>query len=163
MRARLVPVLLCGLLGLATVARAQVVIDRDLVTVHGQVITQSDVWQAIDLQLLPGVTTPAAAQRELENRVLILAEAARLQAPAPPEDAVRAARQAWEARAGITDLAARLARTGTTEAALEAWFRDTAAIDAYVERRFAGVREADRDRARADWIGLLRNREGLPR
>jgi hypothetical protein len=161
---RLPAVLACVVaLWAPTAARAQVVIDRDLVTVHGQVITQSDVWQAIELRLLPEAIAPAAAQRALENRVLILAEATRLQAPAPPEDAVRAARQAWQTRLGPVDLAARLDRAGMTEAGLDAWFRDSAAIDAYLERRFGGVREADRERARADWIGLLRNREGLPR
>jgi hypothetical protein len=156
--------LLPALLLLATPARAQVVADRQVSSVYGQVVTQSDVWQAIEMGWVPeGMTEFAAAQREVENRLLILREASRLSAAAPSAEAIAAVRGRWQTRFGDGQAAARMERSGVTDAMLDAWCRDTATIDAYLQRRFGAVREADRSRAIADWIGLLRDRAGLPR
>jgi hypothetical protein len=148
----------------ASEGMAQVVADRSLVTIYGQTITQSDVWQALELGWVPeGVTTFEEARREVENRHLILREAQRLAIAVPEAEAIALARERWESAVGAANVAARLDRAGVTAASLERWLGDTAVIDAYLDRRFGGVREADRPAAIADWIRLLRDRAGLPR
>ena len=149
--------------GAAPPAGAQVVVDRMVAHVYEQVITQSDVWQAVRLHLIqPPVDDFALAQRGLENRLLILREVARIGVEEPAPDAMAAHRSAWEATfASPADLQARLDRSGMTPAALEAWFRDDVRLAAWLEERFGTVPPADRPRARADWIRALRERAGL--
>jgi hypothetical protein len=157
-------ILAACLLASGVEARAQVTVDRRLVAVYGQVITQSDVYQALEMRWVPaGVGTFDGARRELENRLLILREAARVASSAPTAEATAVVRRRWEAAFGADDRTARLERAGVTEAAVDAWCRETATLEAYLERRFGGVRESERPAAIADWIGLLRERAGLPR
>jgi hypothetical protein len=163
---RRTPILL--LFGVALVApapaRAQVVIDRVLERVYGQVLTQSDVWQALTLQLLGAApATFDQVQRELENRILLLREATRVIATAPPDAAIAERRSQWQATLGAAEaLSTRLERAGMTEAAVNAWFRDTLRIEAYLAQRFNTVAAADRAAAVAGWIRQLRERAGLP-
>ena len=72
------------LAALAMPAGAQVIVDRQVSSVYGQVITLSDVWQALELRLVPPeAATFDAARRELEMRLLVMREAGRGEPVAP--------------------------------------------------------------------------------
>ena len=156
-----------ALLGLAVLvpsaARAQVVIDRVIERIYGQVVTQSDVWQALTLQLVDATPmTFDQVQREIENRILLLREATRLVPTPPTEAAIAERRSRWQERIGAATLAPALERAGMSEAAVNAWFRDTLRVEAYLAQRFNSVAAADRAAAIAGWIRQLRERAGLP-
>jgi hypothetical protein len=156
----------CALLaGLAPAAAQEpVVIDRILSRPNGEILTQSDVWQAIELRLLPpGSRTPDAALRGLENRRLVLAEVNRLPVVEPDPSAVAARRAEWTteliaAGARPPDL---MARFGMTDDALQAWFRNDLRIADYLDERFAATPEAEREAAVEEWIVFLRERAGM--
>jgi hypothetical protein len=163
MRRRVFAIVLCGIAALPTpAARAQVIIDRVVERVYGQVLTQSDVWQALTLRLVDA-TGFDQAQRELENRILLLREATRVITTPAADAAVAERRAQWEAKLGAGDApAVRLERAGVSEAALTAWFRETIRIETYLAQRFNGVAQADRAAAIAAWVRQLRERAGLP-
>lgn len=144
-------------------AQDVVVIDRILSRAHGELLTLSDVWRAIDLQLLSlDEPTLTSVQTALENRRLILREVNRLPAAEPSAAALAAQRRAWEARwAPGVDRAERLGRAGMTETVLAAWLRDDARIASHLDQRFAATPEAERPAAIAVWVNLLRQRAGL--
>lgn len=147
----------------AAVAQAQVVVDRQVSSVYGQVITQSDLYQALELKLMPeSVSTLDLAQRELERRMLVLREAERGESAVVGLEAVAALRRAWEARVGRDAAAALLTRAEMSDAVLNKWFRDTVTIETYLRRRFGNLPDADQATAIANWIRLLRDRAGLP-
>ena len=163
MRRRVFAIVLCGIAAMAPpTARAQVIIDRVVERVYGQVLTQSDVWQAMTLRLVDAASFEQA-QRELENRLLLLREATRVITTPSADAAVAERRAQWEAKLGAGESAsARLERAGVTESALTAWFRDALRIEAYLAQRFNSVAAADRQAAIAGWIRQLRERAGLP-
>jgi hypothetical protein len=145
----------------------QVTVDRVLRRINGEIITLSDVRQARTLKLYgsalgSGDASDAAILRELENRVLVLAEVARAALP-DPTGAERAARRAaWERSLGAgADAAALLERHGLTSAGLDDWCRNDLRIDRYLTERFKAVAEPDRARAIGQWIDGLRARAGL--
>ena len=141
------------------VAFAQVEVDRSLSRVAGTVITQSDVQQAQRMKLVGDTSSDAATLRGLENRLLILVEAQRSPAVDVTDDAVAARRREWAASVGpeIASL-----KGGTmTEQALIAWCKDDVRVQAFMDRRFANVNGAEREKAISDWIGRLRQRAGL--
>lgn len=144
-------------------ARAQVTVDRQVSSVYGQVVTQSDVFQALELKLLPaGTSTFEAAQREIERRLLVLREADRAEPAVVGAEAVATLRRVWEASVGREASVALLTRAEMSEAVLDKWFRDTITIETYLRRRFGNLADADQGAAIANWIRLLRDRAGLP-
>lgn len=145
-------------------AQEPVVIDRLLSRPAGEIITLSDVWQAIDLQLLPAdVLTREAAQLAIENRRLILAEVNRLPVREPTAAEIERRRNEWASRVGVAidGVGARLARSGMTPAGLDAWLRNDARIEAYLDQRFTATAGTDRPAAIEAWIALLRDRAGM--
>lgn len=138
-------------------AMAQVEVDRLLVRVKGSIITVSDVRQARGLKLVADTSSDEAAQRGLENRLLVLSEMAASNPPAPADDELALRRRAWQASLGGGDVAALLARNGMSEPALEAWLKDDVRIDAFLAKRFGAQGDVNRDK----WIALLRQRAGL--
>jgi hypothetical protein len=142
---------------------AQVEVDRTLQRVYGTAITLSDVREARVLKLVPEAGSgDEAVQRALENRLLILHEVSRMPPPAPAPEAIAARRRAWSASwpAG-TDLPAAMVRVGTTDQALDGWFRDDLLIAAYVDQRFGAQADAARAGRIMDWIAELRRRANL--
>jgi hypothetical protein len=139
---------------------AQVELDRILTRVNGRAITQSDVRQARALKLVDDVSSDAAAQRALEDRMLILTEMNRAAAVAPPSDAeIAAHRQSWAAGlGGGANVDALLARNGMSSDDLQTWLRDDLRIRAYLARQFGTIPEADRAKATNDWLVRLRQR-----
>jgi hypothetical protein len=167
MRTRDISVL-CVLAGVLSVvgtgpAAAQAEIDRVLVRVGDEVITQLDVRRARLLKLVPAsATTDADIQRELENHWLMTIESARF-SPAPPDQAaIEAERERWLARLGPgTDPTAALERAGMSEAELTTWFRAELTIRTYIEGRFGLLSPGERATAVEAWIRGLRDRAGL--
>jgi hypothetical protein len=142
---------------------AQVEIDRILVRVNGHIITTSDVRQARALRLVDDVSSEAAVQRALENRLLILGEMARAAPAAPPREAdVAARRTAWITSLGAgADVPGLLAKGGMSEAELQAWLTDDVRVAAYLQRQFGMLPGAERVRATDEWINRLRQRADL--
>ncbi len=138
-------------------ASLQVELDRIVSRVNGRIITQSDVRQARALKLVDDTSSDDAARRALENRWLILAEIAR-GAPLPPASAAELAarRSEWHAAAPTETAAA-----GMPDAELQTWLRDDLRIRAYLARQFGILPEADRARARGEWLSRLRQRAEL--
>ncbi|HUF47954.1 MAG TPA: hypothetical protein VMM93_09060 [Vicinamibacterales bacterium] len=143
-------------------ASAQVTVDRVLERVADQVITELDVRRVRLLALVPDATSDAAAQRGLENHLLMAAEVARFKPELPDDATVAALRRAWQERvAPGGDVASLLERAGSTEGELAAWFRQELLIGRHLDRLFGRLQVAERDAAVADWIGNLRSRAGL--
>lgn len=143
--------------------RAQAELDRIVARVHNRIITQSDVRQARMLRLVRDTGSDDAVRRELENRILVLSDAAR----SAPSGSLTAAdlvarRREWEARVGGSAQAKKLlAEAGMSEAALMRWLEDDLRIEAYLGRQFGTVPSSERGRAESDWINRLRLRAGL--
>ena len=119
-------------------ADAQTLIDRVVVRINDDIITQSDVSQARLLHLAPPeAVSDNAIVEALVNRRLMLAEIARGPATEPTTAELAARRQEWQAtlgpQANVQEL---LRRTGMTDALLDGWLRDDVRIQAYLERRF---------------------------
>lgn len=158
----------CALAGVLSVvgavpAAAQVEIDRVLVRVGDEVITQLDVRRARLLKLVPAsATTDADIQRDLENHWLMAVESARF-SPAPPDQAaIDAERERWLARLDPgTDPTTALERAGMSQAELTTWFRAELTIRTYIEGRFGLLPPGERATAVEAWIRGLRDRAGL--
>ncbi len=147
----------------APLVRAQTELDRIVARVNNRIITRSDIRQARLLQLVDHAGSDDAARRDLENRVLILGDAAR-SAPLAPMTANDLAerRRQWEARVGGgLKAAALLADSGMTEAGLTSWLGDDLRVHAYLNRQFGSIPESDRPRAIEEWVNRLRQRAGL--
>jgi hypothetical protein len=131
-------------------------LDRIVSRVQGRIITQSDIRQARAAGLVDDTSSDAATRRALENRWLMLAEIARAAPLPPPTDAELGARRAeWQAArsgAGVTAM---------SDAEVQLWLRDDLRIRAYLARQFGRLPEAERAKARDEWIGRLRQRAEL--
>jgi hypothetical protein len=139
--------------GTPRAAAAQVEVDRTLSRVGAAVITASDVDQARRVRLVRDTSSDAATLRALEDRLLILQEVGRGAQTEVSDDAVAARRR---------ELAPDAAKiSGLSEQALTAWCRDDVRVQMFMERRFASMSGADRDKAISEWIGRLRQRAGL--
>jgi hypothetical protein len=145
----------------AAAAQTPVEIDRTLQRVNGTAIMTSDVRQARLLRLLaPPPPSDDAIQTALENRLLMLSEAARSTIAEPAAAQIASRRQAWAALwPSPAELAAQIHRSGMTDRALDGWFRDDLRIDAYIEQRFPP--DPKRDERIATWIKDLRQRANL--
>jgi hypothetical protein len=138
-------------------------IDSTLLRIYGTALRASDVREARMLKLVPEAGGgDEAVQRALENRLLILNEMKRAPAADPGRDAVAARRQTWAASwpAG-TDLPALMAKTGTTDQALDTWFRGDLQIAAFLDARFGQAGDPSREAKLNEWIAELRRRANL--
>lgn len=150
------------LTGAPVAAEAQVVLDRIVSRVDGRIVTQSDVERARRLKLVDDPSSEESARLGLEDRLLILAEIARLPPLAASEQDLGARQAEWEsALGGGQAAAAALADVGMSEGELRAWLRDDVRIRLHLRRQFGQVADADRSRVVADWINRLRQRAGL--
>jgi hypothetical protein len=122
-----------------------VTLDRIVARVNNNEIVQSlEVRQARLLRLFgPAVVTDDAVLDQLIVRRLELADVARYQVPEPGAADVAARQAKWQASLATggtaVNLAALLSDAGMSEAALTAWFRDDARIEAVVTQRFTMV------------------------
>lgn len=126
---------------LAARASAQTLIDRVLVRVNDDIITQSDVSQARLLHLAPAeAASDKAIEDSLVERRLMLTEISRGPASEPTPEELAARRQAWQATLGPqANVAELLRRTGMSEVLLEGWLRDDVRIQTYLDRRFTSA------------------------
>jgi hypothetical protein len=163
MRALTLLIVLAGGIGMAARPAAQVEVDRTLQRVHGTAIMASDVREAKVLKLVPEAAAgDDAVQTALENRLLMLYEVGRATVAEPARDAIAARRRAWTSGwPPGTDLAAQMARVGTTDQALDGWFRDDLRIAAYLDQRFGPQADAARATRIGDWIASLRRAANL--
>jgi hypothetical protein len=135
-------------------AGTQIELDRILSRVGGRIVTQSDVRQARDLRLVEDTSSDEAVRRALEDRWLILNEIGRAPVASPSDEDVAARRNLWEARGGRPD-------GGMDDTAVQAWLRDDLRISAFLDRQFGSLPEAERGRARDEWLARLRARADL--
>lgn len=143
-------------------AQQPVEIDRTLLRVYDTAIMASDVREARLLKLVPEAAAgDDAVQRALENRLLILHEMVRVPPTDPGGVAVTARRQEWTSSwpAG-TDVAGIMKKCGTTDQALDAWFRTDLQISAFLKDRFP-LGDAARETKINGWIADLRKRANL--
>jgi hypothetical protein len=120
----------------------EVLLDRTLAIVHGEVITLADARGAMALGLVEsgGSDELRRAVDRLIERSLVLHEVERFAPTEPAIEAVDARLAVAQGRAGTpADLAALLARNGLTEARLRAWVRNDLRIQAYLDQRFAAA------------------------
>lgn len=152
---------LVALFTVAASAQAPVEIDRTLQRVYGTAIMTSDVRQVRLLRLVTSGQSDDALLTALENRLLILHEAARAAIGEPLPAQIASRRQSW---AGTwpsgNDLSSQMQRAGMSDRGLDGWFRDELRIDLYLEQRFPP--DPKRDERIATWIQELRHRANLP-
>ena len=148
--------------GPAAAAQTPVEIDRTLQKVNGTAIMMSDVRQARILRLIyPPPASDDAILTALENRLLMLSEAARSAIAEPSAAQIAARRQAWAALwPSPAELSSQIQRAGVTDRALDGWFRDEMWIEMYIDQRFPP--DPKRDERLATWIKDLRQRASLP-
>ena len=147
--------------GAAALDLAHAELDRIVARVNNRIITSSDVRQARMLHLVDDTSSDESTRRALENRILILSDMTRLSGLPPTTDEDLASRRRlWEARVGgrRTEI---LDKAGMTEKGLDSWLGDDLRIQAYLQRQFGALPEAERARAVTDWIARLRQRAGL--
>lgn len=142
---------------------AQVELDRVVSRVAGRAITTLDIRQARSMRLVSDVSSDGAVQRQLENRLLAMAEVSRAVASVNVADSAVASRRAdWERDVGGAEAARRLmTEHEMTDADLAAWFRDDLRVAQLIDRQFSGLPPADRSRATGDWYQRLRQRADL--
>lgn len=139
-------------------------LDKTVQRVNGTPIRTSDIREARMLKLLPGAPSDdAAVQTGLENRLLMLSEVTRQatvdRSGDPTQDAIAARRRTWTGSwPPGTDVPALINSAGTTDQALDGWFRDDLKIAAYLNRRFGPAADAERDKRVNDWVADLRRR-----
>ena len=141
-----------GNLGIAVLHAQDVVVDRMLAVVNGDVITLSDARAARRLRLLPGVASmdDETLVGQLIERRLVLAEVARYAPAEPTAEQMAARRRAWAAGlpAGA-DVPKLLLSVGMREASLTSWLRDDQRIASYLDQRFTAAAQPTREQALA--------------
>jgi len=135
------------------------VIDRVLAIVAGDVIAQSDVGLARDLQLVavePGSDPTRAILTALIERALVLAEVERYAPPEPAAGDIDGRLQAIRARFPTQEaFEAVLNQGGIDDSHLRERLRHDLRIEAYFAERFPPT---GRDALVRDWIAGLRRR-----
>ena len=161
MRGVLMALIVASTAAAAAAAQTAVEIDRTLTRVNNTAIMTSDVRQARLLRLLaPPPSSDEAILTALENRLLMLNEAARAAIAEPAAAQIAARRQAWAALwPSPAELAAQIQRAGITDRALDGWFRDDLRMESYIAQRFPP--DPNRDERIAIWIKDLRQRANL--
>lgn len=148
----LIASLVIGSLGIAVLRAQDVVVDRMLAVVNGDVITLSDARAARRLRLLPGVASMDDERlvTQLIERRLVLTEIARYAPAEPATEQMAARRRAWTA--GLppgTDVPKALESVGLREMSLTNWLRDDLRIAAYLDQRFTAAAQPTREQALA--------------
>jgi hypothetical protein len=137
------------------------IIDRVLAIVAGDVITQSDVLLARDLQLVStGQASDPAREilTALIERTLVLAEVERYAPPEPASGEIDRRLEAIRARFPSEDaFDAALSRAGVEQRHVRERLRQDLRIDAYIEERFS----SGGDTVVRDWIAGLRRRADI--
>jgi hypothetical protein len=128
-------------------AAAQQLLDRILARVSGNEITLTDLQAARGFGIVTGPTDDAALQQMIE-RQLLLVEVARFPPPDPSETAITAGIARQRAAAGPR-LQQLMESTGTDDARLRDFARDTLRIDAYIDQRFGTSMQVTDDEAAA--------------
>ncbi len=137
--------------------QGQVVIDRIVAVVNGDVITQSDVRAARLLRLVPD-EADADILRRLVDRRLMLAELQRFQAsPASPDD-IEARRVEWQRSLGAQSVDALLKHAGVQSWFVDRWLANDIRLERYVAQRFAALSDDRRATAITAWRESLRAR-----
>lgn len=143
------------------VAQPGEIIDRVLAIVAGDVITQSDVLLARDLQLVsahPASDPMREILTALIERALVLAEVERYAPPEPASAEIDRRLQAIRARFPAPDaFEAALSRAGVEERHVRERLRQDLRIEAYLEERFASGGDA----VVRDWMVGLRRRADI--
>jgi hypothetical protein len=136
----------CALcIGYSSAASAQQLLDRIVARVGNNAITMSDLQAARGLGLVDG-PTDAAALQQMIDRQLLLIEVARFPPQDPPAVAI-ATEVARERAAAGNRLAAIMDATGTDEARLRDFARDTLRIASYIDQRFGSSIQVTDDEA----------------
>jgi hypothetical protein len=126
------------------------IIDRVLAVVDGALITQSDVNEAIRLDLEPGrdgTDRVAGVLDALIERRLILAEVDRYAPPDPPDPDVDRAFEAVRGRLGPAAFGDVLLQTGASPDQVRRFVRDDLRIAAYLQQRFGTIQPSEVDLA----------------
>lgn len=138
------------LLTCAASVSTQQLLDRVLARVDGQAITLSDARAAIGLGFVkgpPGDDPIAAAMEQLIERLLVLAEVARFPPPEPDAAAVARQKSLLTRSALGTDLESLMKSTGLDDERITELARDNLRIEAYLNQRFGGTLQANREEA----------------
>jgi hypothetical protein len=145
------------------VSAQAVELDRILSHVNNHLVTAADVRQARQLHLVNDVGSDAGAQHDLEDRWLILGEMDHRDPMPPPSAQAMNDRRAAKAAelGGASAMPKLLADAGMSDQSYEAWLSDDLKIEAFLQQQFGSTAEADRPKARADWLSRLRARAGL--
>jgi hypothetical protein len=138
------------------------IIDRVLAIVAGDVITQSDVLLARDLQLV-SASSASDPTREiltaLIERALVLGEVERYAPPEPASGEIDRRLQTIRTRFQTPEaFEAALAHAGLEERHLREILRQDLRIEAYLAERFPST---GRDALVRDWIAGLRRRSDI--
>ncbi|MEW6321876.1 MAG: hypothetical protein AB1635_12430 [Acidobacteriota bacterium] len=131
-----------ALLVASLLAGQEVLLDRTLAVVGGQVITLADVRVARALGLVEEADTADddALTERLIDRALVLREVQRYAPPEPAADAVDARLRETQGRfAAEAAYREALAAGGFTDERLRTWFRNDLRIAAYLDQRFAAA------------------------
>jgi hypothetical protein len=142
----------------ALLAQPGEIIDRILAIVAGDVITQSDVRLARDLQLVspnPSNDPTREILTVLIERALVLAEVERYAPPEPASGEIDRRLQTIRARFPSPEAyEAALSRAGVEERHVRERLRQDLRIEAYIAERFASGGDA----VVRDWVAGLRRR-----
>ncbi len=139
-------------LGSAAVARAEL-IDRIVAAVNNDVITLSDLRQAVAFNLaVGGKGDGRQAEKEtlegLINRRLLVQEADRVRVVEVSEQDVAAERERFRTRIGSEDVyRAFLARTGLTEARLDRMLGERLLVERFVQKKIGLFARVSHDEA----------------
>ena len=140
-------------LGIANLSAQDVVIDRMVAVVNGDIVTLSDVRAARRLMLVPLAASGDDRGDDgvvglLIERRLMLAEVARYAPVEPTTEQIAAKRATWTgALPAGTDVASTLASVGMSEAMLVAWFRNDLRLAGYLDQRFTAAAQPTREQA----------------
>ena len=143
--AALLPLLwvLTGALQASPSGQGRLTLDEIVARVDNDAIQSLDIREARILKLFgPDVVADEDILDRLITRRLELADAARYPVAVPTAAEIAARRARWEATLGLTApsaLTALLLDAGTTEAGLNAWFRDEARLETLENQRFASA------------------------
>jgi hypothetical protein len=163
MRGTLIGALAVVAIAIVPARAQQIEIDRTLERIYGTPIMTSDVREARLLKLVPEASAgDEQIQRALENRLLIIHEMTRVQAADPGRDAVAARRQTWSTSwPPGTDIPAIMTKCGTTNQALDDWFRSDLQIASFLTQKFGQSGDPGREAKLNEWIADLRKRANL--
>jgi hypothetical protein len=146
----LVAVLSVACFGFASLASAQILLDRVVARVGGVAITETDVRAAAGLGLIDAPADSnqiAVGTLAMIDRQLVLLEVNRFNPPSPSDAAIAAKIADMKARSG-SRLTTLMQATGLDEDRLRELASDTLRIETYVNQRFGTTAQASLQEAR---------------